>query len=404
MNHESNPPKKIYLGKIPVPRPRHLAEEPQTGPDTPNTLSTKPEPQEPAAEPVVSAAPTAQTHKQGADRNPLRQYSLLGHASALALSAAETKPLLGKFVMQGQATMIYAEPNTGKTLIILYLCLIAIELGLIEAKYIYFINADDSSSGLAVKGRLLEDVGAHMLAPGLRGFRIGDLAKLLIQAADEGSARGMCVAIDTLKKFTDLMDKKRSSEFAQACRQFVMAGGTIVALGHTAKNPNADGTPRYQGTTDILEDFDAVYVAQPLTSKAKGNQRVVKFTRKKSRADSPETVAYVYVSEPGISYEEKLASVQSIDPDDMDDYAIEEEVSDPIVMHAFTQLIKAGSVLGKMALAFAVSKDRGISHRAAIGVLERYTGTVPNTHLWDFDKGARGVRVYRLIDQMKPDS
>ena len=46
--------------------------------------------------------------------------------------------------------------------------------------------------------------------------------------------------------------------------------------------------------------------------------RVVKFTRLKSRADSPEAVAYVYSVEPGISYEAKLASVQSIDPDDLD--------------------------------------------------------------------------------------
>ena len=91
---------------------------------------------------------------------------------------------------------------------------------------------------------------------------------LMVQAAAEDTARGTLIIIDTLKKFTDPMNKKNSSDFGQICRQYVMAGGTIVALGHTRKNPKADGTPQYQGTTDVLEDFDAVYIAQLMKPKA----------------------------------------------------------------------------------------------------------------------------------------
>lgn len=338
-------------------------------------------------------------------KNPLRQFSLLGRADEIEANAANTKPLLGRFVMQGQATMIYAEPNTGKTLTIFKLCLDAIEAGRVDPSNLFYVNADDSSAGLAVKLRLMQDVGAHMLVPGYERLKTDQLVSTLIEAVDGGSARGTCVVIDTLKKFTDLMDKRRTSEFAQVCRRYVMAGGTIVALGHTAKNPNSDGTPRYQGTTDILEDFDAVYVAQPLTSKAKADQRVVKLTRKKCRADSPETVAYAYATDPGISYQEKLASVRPVDPDDLSDYTVEnEDVSDPLVMDAIVRLIKAGSVCGQMALAKAAAKECGVSHRAAIDVLNRYAGNTPNEHLWNFDKGPRGVRIYRLIDQTKRDT
>lgn len=99
-------------------------------------------------------------------------------------------------------------------------------------------------------------------------LKANQVLDMMVQAANEDTARGTLIVIDTLKKFTDPMDKKRSSDFGQICRQYVMAGGTIVALGHTRKNPKADGTPQYQGTTDVLEDFDAVYIAQVMKRKS----------------------------------------------------------------------------------------------------------------------------------------
>jgi RecA-family ATPase len=327
---------------------------------------------------------------------------LRGRADEFEAMAAATKPLLGNFVMQGQATMIYAEPNTGKTLIALKLCFDAIDAGLIDPNNLYYVNADDSSEGFATKLRLMDDVGAHTLVPGM-GLKTSDLECLLVEAVEERWARGTCVVIDTLKKFTDLMHKSRSSEFAQICRRFVMGGGTIVALGHTAKNPNADGTPRYQGTTDILEDFDAVYVAQLLTSKAHADVRVAKFMRKKFRGPNPQTVAYAYAADAKVPYLEKLASVRRVDPDDLDDYTVDsDKVSDPPVMAALVRLIQEeGSELGQMALAKAVAKECRVSQRAALGVLDRYTGTEPNKHLWTYETGHRGRRVFRLIDQAK---
>lgn len=100
-------------------------------------------------------------------QNPLRRHSVFGRADELEAKATETTPLLGDFIMKGQATMIYAAPNTGKTLILLHLVLEAIEQGRIGADRVFYVNADDSSKGLAVKARLLQDVGAHMLVPGL---------------------------------------------------------------------------------------------------------------------------------------------------------------------------------------------------------------------------------------------
>lgn len=299
--------------------------------------------------------------------------------------------------MDGQATMIYAPPNTGKTLIVLYLILEAIASGLIDPDHVFYFNADDGSRGLADKNRLMAEAGAHMLAPGRRGLKIKHLVETMLQAIDEGSARGTLIIIDTLKKFADPMDKKENSRFAQVCREYVMAGGTIVALGHTRKTPKADGTYVYQGTTDIFEDFDAVYIASPVATK-KAGRRIVQFNNEKKRGDNPELVAYSYVDDAGISYAEKLVSVQAIDPNDMEEWAEPgQDVEESRVMTTLLHLIDDGFDGGRMALAKAAAAECGVSERRALSVLQRYTGTVFGKAYWTFRRGARGKQVYEIL-------
>lgn len=333
-----------------------------------------------------------------AAKNPLIRFTLRGSADELEASAAGTKPLLGCFVMDGQATMIYAAPNTGKTLIVLYLVLKAIAEGKIDPDRVIYVNADDGSGGLATKNRLFQDVGAHMIAPGQKGMKTRHLTEKMVQAIEDGSAKGTLIIIDTLKKFTDPMDKKRTSEFGQICREYVMAGGTVLALGHTRKNPKANGKPQYQGTTDILEDFDAVYVAELADGKEKGGRRVVLFDMEKKRADSPNVVAYAYADEPGASYEEKLASVEPVDPNDYADYRKSDaDVDEVRIRMTIADLIGDGYSGGKMALAGAAAKACGISKSRAIRVITQNTGTTPGLHLWNTETGAHNTQSYRLI-------
>lgn len=385
------PPNSIDPRTIVVPAPL-ASESTSSRVPVPEAVSSLPSEQPPSFSPADEIRRLKASH-------PLLKFSLIEKADELEAEAADTKPLLGQFVMDGQATMIYAPPNTGKTLIMLALILNAAEEGLIDPKNVFYFNADDGSRGLAVKNRLMADAGAHMVAPGRRGLQIKHLVETMTQAADDGSARGTLLIIDTLKKFADPMSKRESREFAQVCRQYVMAGGTIVALGHTRKNPKADGTYEYQGTTDIKEDFDAVYIAFAVKTKSPG-QRVAKFVSEKKRADAPEVVAYAYADEAGLSYEEKLASVRAVDPDELEDVSSGPELyCEPLLMSAIGELIQAGQGHGQMALAKAAAKTCGVSHRAALGILQRYTGTTPREHLWTYQKGNRGVRVYELIPQ-----
>lgn len=331
--------------------------------------------------------------------NPLLQYSVRGSAEEFAARAVAATPLLGHVCLSGQATVWYAPPNAGKTLIGLHLALEAVAQRRIDPANVYYINADDSSEGLATKLQLTDDAGIHTLVPGQRGFKAGDLAKTLLHAAKEQQAQGVLVIIDTIKKFVSLMDKKDVAAFAEACRQFVLAGGTVLAFGHTAKNGNADGKLRYAGVTDLLDDFDAAFIVTPVEDQGDGFVRIIEFTNKKRRGNSPDRVAYAYASDPSISYEERLVSVRQVDDNEYAGFVAQaRHVSDAEAIEAIASSIKAGFVK-KMDLAREAARRSGLSKRTVLRMIERYTGTDPKHHNWTFQVKDRGAKVYALIAQ-----
>lgn len=328
--------------------------------------------------------------------NPLLPFSLRGQSEKFRQMVIEAKPLLGEVCLRGQVTFWYAGANTGKTLIGLSLLIDAVRERRIAAGNVFYVNADDNGSGFATKLQLMDDIGANTLAPGFKGFRAPDLISLLHKMADKNEARGVFVVIDTVKKFTSLMDKKESSEFAQACRRVAMMGGTVLGLAHTTKNTNADGSPRYAGTTDLVDDADAAYTLNSL----KGSDlqgKIVEFRCFKSRGACAERAAYAFAAEKGLSYEELLASVRPIDPMQIDDFQrVEEQRTDTDIIEAVAASISDG-INTKMLLAKEVSSRTGISARAAGRLIERYTGPDPAQHRWQFKRVAHGAQVYECL-------
>lgn len=191
---------------------------------------------------------------------PLATMSVRGSASSFEDRALKRQPLLGNVAMLGQATVWYAPPNSGKTLIALALLLEAVRAGNVLAGNAYYFNADDNGNGIAEKVRLLDDAGVHTLIPGEKGFEPHMLADRLDEMAAEDRCRGVVIIIDTIKKFVDLMDKRETATFAGSVRRFTQKGGTCLSLAHTRKNPSANGKAVYGGTTDLVEDSDAVYM------------------------------------------------------------------------------------------------------------------------------------------------
>lgn len=329
--------------------------------------------------------------------SPFRKYSLIGQAAKYEALAQAATPLLGDVCLRGEATVFYAKHNTGKTLLCLHMVSEAVEQNRIAAADIYFINADDSSAGIAAKLGLLDELNAHTLVPGQAGFKAEHLEQLLLSAVQDDTARGTLVVIDTLKKFVDLMNKRQASDFANVCRQFVAAGGSLLGLAHTNKRKGDDGKAIHAGTSDILDDFDAGYIIDEVSLVGNPGEKLVEFRQQKGRGGGAQSVVYAYAAEDNVSYAERLASVRLVEEADLNGIRrTEEQRSDAELVAVVTQCIIEG-VNAKMALRNAVATSAKVSRRAATKIIERYTGEDPAQHHWSFARVAHGKMVYTLL-------
>ena len=164
------------------------------------------------------------THSNDADDAALYdldQFALNGQSKELELLLLAAVFILGRLAILGQATVIYGKPNSGKTLLMLMLLRAGILSGEINAADIYFLNADDHFRGAVQKLKLAEQHGFKMLVPSHNGFKAEMLAAILRAHCLMGTARGKVLILDTLKKFMDLMNKSKGSEFMKSVREFV---------------------------------------------------------------------------------------------------------------------------------------------------------------------------------------
>jgi len=352
-----------------------------------------------ACETVVVHEPHPQQDQKKIAPHPLGKYSISDDIEALERQMVEQVPLLGNIALMGQATAIFAAPNTGKTLLTLRLLTDAIDKKSFDPKKVFYLNMDDNSKGLVEKVKIASEYGFEMLADGYKGFQSSDFRKAMEIMIENGTARGVAIVIDTLKKFTDTMDKGRSTDFSKVIRRFCLQGGTVIALGHTNKNPGANGKKVYAGTTDIVDDFDCAYILDTLKVQPEPGWKVVEFENIKRRGNVEETVAYRYRNEPGTRYDAMLLSVKEEDYSSLLQLKETAEIqSDMPVIVAIRDAIAEG-INSKMKLIKAVSKAVALSERIVIGILEKYTGENPANHHWQFVVGARGAKTYALLGQ-----
>lgn len=327
--------------------------------------------------------------------NPFARFNVADALDVLRSSMLEATPLLGNLCLMGQATMIYAPPNTGKTLIAIKLLQDAVRSGRVHGSNVVYMNADDTASGLLEKAELFADLGVQMIAPGHKGMKTQRIMPMLQEEIDKDNVRGLVLLFDTVKKLASLMDKKESSAFTDICRQAVSKGATVIGLGHTNKNPNSQGKFVFAGTSDILDDFDAGYIINHVNMD-EGTLRLVEFENKKRRGNNAETLMFLYDGNPELSYERRLASVVEIDAEQADEQRrLARLKSDERVIEAIATSIRDGDN-GKMVLTKATAKATGLSERKVMDVLDRYSGEGPNC-FWQYQKVAHGRMAYSLL-------
>ena len=342
-------------------------------------------------------------------------FSMLKRLSATGSSQEMKKKMLSDvFVMQdvailGQWTTLYAAPNTGKTLITLWLLKKQIEAGVIDPSKVFYVNADDNYKGAVMKIEIAEELEMGMLVPNVNDFSTGDLHPMLQELAAADEARGIVLVLDTLKKFTDPMDKTASSAFGVVAREFVSAGGTLICLAHTNKNKDADGKGIAGGTSDITDDSDCVYIIDKISISKSflSTTHAVEFTNIKARGDVASTASFSYEQAAGASYTSLLDSVKSLSFGDLEE-AKEKAArdiqfeDDKEVIKSIISSIKSGTT-SKTQIIKAADVATSATPMKARKILDRWTGNDLNkNHRWDFTVGAHNKADYSLLPKAPP--
>ena len=240
----------------------------------------------------------------------LDRFTLNGQSAQLEAQMLDDTFILGRIAIYGQSTAIYAPPNAGKTLITFALIVEGIKAGAIDGDKLYYINADDNFKGLVSKLKIAEQYGFKMIAPHFSEFKLDEFCNYLMKLVDDRSARGVVVILDTVKKFTDIMDKRVSTNFGKVIRAFVQAGGSVIMLAHVNKHRNEDNKVVAAGTSDLIDDADCAYTLD--TAEERQGIYLATFENKKSRGDVELSVAYRFHRFSGQSYEHLLSSVKPI--------------------------------------------------------------------------------------------
>lgn len=331
------------------------------------------------------------------NQNPLKRYSLLGMSDEIKKQITKQVYVLNDIALLGQSSVIYAAPNTGKTLLTLYLLIQSIKQGRIDPTKVYYINVDDTANGLLEKLLVFEEYRAHILTEGYRDFKVSEFLATIESMIESGNTHGVIIILDTLKKFTNLMDKGLSAYFGKIMRRFVMKGGTVIGLAHTNKNKGRDGKRVHAGTSDIMEDFDCAYILDTILEDA--NKKVVEFTNTKKRGNVALSVSYSYALERDISYNELLLSIQKVDEMQLIPLKQAAEVlSDTEVITAIESCINDG-INTKTKLLEASAERAKVSQNKASKVIDKYTGDDPAIHRWSFVVGERGAKAFMLLER-----
>jgi hypothetical protein len=336
-------------------------------------------------------------------RNPFRQFALNGQSEALARQLRDEVFVLELIALLGQATMLYGPANAGKTLLGLSLLIDAISDGRIQAEHIFYINSDDALKGLVEKVQIAEEHGFMMVADGYSGFENKDLLSYIGQLDSPASAAGVVIVIDTVKKFTDLMSKKESSNFTAGIRRFISKGGTVIGLGHVNKQRGANDKLVYAGTTDIIDDFDCAYVIDVVEDGYASGTRVVEFENKKLRGSVAPRVGFSYLHPSSVScYRDMLDSVARLPDEEVQDLATATRLRrDAPLIEIVETSIKSGRNAKKDLIA-ALRGQGQLSRAKAAAFIEQYCGDDPTVHIWCFTRGASGTHAYSLLKDEDP--
>jgi hypothetical protein len=333
-----------------------------------------------------------------------KSFALNGNSKEMRQQMLEDKFVLNGIALLGQATAIYAKPNSGKTLLTIHLVCEGIKSGELSADDVFYVNADDNHKGLVTKLEIAEKYKFNMVAPGFKGFNVNEFTEYMSAMVNGDQCKGKVIILDTLKKFTNIMDKKVSSDFGKVMRGFVSKGGTMILLAHTNKNRDNDGKVVFSGTSDIVDDVDCAYTID-VSEGSDGLYKTVVFENIKSRGDVEQDIAFKYSNKVTIAdggYLALLDSVSRVSEQQAQLAKSQVKTQEMLDKNAPTiEAIREALEVGEMPktdLIETAHQLSGVSKERVTKALNAHTGKDwTKGHRWSKRKGEKHSYFYRLI-------
>lgn len=331
----------------------------------------------------------------------LYDHSLNHKVEEMEKHASKSIHIMGRLALKGQITVFFAEPSTGKTLLSLALIKEAIANSAI-GKHVFHVNLDDNYIGLIQKAHLGKRYGFQTISSETFEKPRDNLETLVDISVEDGSAKDAVLLLDTVKKFTNVMDKTDSSNFMNTCRKFTQAGGTIIALSHTNKKRDGEGKPVPSGTSDLKDDCDCAYTMHKV-DQAKdqdGNTNVlVELNEVKSKGDVVQQATYQYTKFADNDYERMFDSVKLIDGNEADKLRAEkarstQQIKDQPIIDEVVKLLQVQGTMNTKDIVSMVPSS--CSRRKTEQCLKHWSGPKEDGAFWSYSKGAHNSSEYTL--------
>lgn len=292
--------------------------------------------------------------------------------------------IIPNLIIKGHVIAIVAEPNGGKTTIMLHMAGRMVQAG---HKVIY-VNADVSAGDAKFMVTQAHMEGFELLLPDMKtGSGMADVVEHLKKMnAEGGDFSGLVFIFDTLKKMTDVIQKSQAKALYALLRGLSSKGMTIVLLAHTNKYKGADGQPVFEGTGDLRSDVDELIYLIP--QKHSDGSMTVSTEPDKVRGKL-EPMTFTITSDRAVIQESNYIDVAAQNAfmkrykDDLD------------VIDAINRAIESG--LCKQIEIRKFCREQGIGDKMTRRVLKTYSDPYAYRQEWKASTGMRNTYNYERI-------
>lgn len=192
----------------------------------------------------------------------------------------DTKYIIDGMFAEAHVHVIIAKPNTGKTALLTHLC------PFIAKKYdIDYFNFDGNAADVKRQFEQSEHIGGYNIMNAALGrVTMKEVMSLLDHYSVQKNMHLRVLVLDTLKQFTNVINKAEIKPFMQLLSRIAMTGCAVIVLGHANKALDANGDLVFEGTNDLESETDELSYMYYAKDENKGHQ-IISFIPQKTRGE-----------------------------------------------------------------------------------------------------------------------